>query len=181
MENTSMGKTVAQELGERVNDHLPYKLVQLRVQKMLQNLAGSTASSKTTVANNVRSRGWTDQARIVDSTLALRKPAPVSENRRSTRHTPTEDTTPNSHSWGVQHVLLHFHICYRQHAEGDWLRDKSALAFPSDLREDRFRQWCFWTRRSSNDPDQQTRSCMWLSHRCDHHTVRNVPTWKHAI
>ena len=98
MENTSMGKAVAQELGERVNDHLPYKLVQLRVQKMLQNLAGSTASSKTTVANNVQSRGWTDHARIVDSTLALRKPAPVSENRRSTRHTPTVDTTSHSHS-----------------------------------------------------------------------------------
>ena len=100
MENTSMDKAVAQELGEKINDHLRYKLVQLRVQKMLQILAGSTALSKTTVVNNVRSRGWTDHARIVDSTLALWKPAPVSENRRSTRHTPTEDTTPHSHSRG---------------------------------------------------------------------------------
>ena len=82
MEITSMDKAVAQELGERVNDHLRYKLVQLRVQKMLQILAGSTASSKTTVVNNLRSRGLTDHARIVDSTLALWKPAPVSENRR---------------------------------------------------------------------------------------------------
>ena len=94
------GQGCSARAGERINDHLRYKLVQLRVQKMLQILAGSTAPSKTTVVNNVRSRGWTDHARIVDNTLALWKPAPVSENRRSTRHTPTEDTTPHSHSRG---------------------------------------------------------------------------------
>ena len=98
MENTSMDKAVAQELKERVNDHLHYKLVQLRVQKILQILAGSTAPSKTTVVNNVRSRGRTDHAWIVNSTLALWKPAPVAENRKLTGHTLTEDTTPQSHS-----------------------------------------------------------------------------------
>ena len=108
MENTSIYKAVAQELGERVNDHLRYKLVKLRVQKMLQILAGSTAPSKTTVVNNVRSRGWTDHARIVDSTLALWKPAPVSEKRRSTRHTPTEDTTAHSHSRGYNLFFCSF-------------------------------------------------------------------------
>ena len=104
MENTSMDKAVAQELGKRINDHLGYK----RVQKMLQILAGSTAPSKTTVVNNVRSRGCSDHARIVDSTLALWKPAPVSENRRSTRHTPTEDTTPHSHSRGHNMFFFSF-------------------------------------------------------------------------
>ena len=69
-----MDKAVAQELGERVNDDWRCKLVQLRVQKILQILAGSTAPSKTTVVNNVRSRGGTDHARIVDRTLwSLRK------------------------------------------------------------------------------------------------------------
>ena len=53
-----MDKAVAQEMGERINDHLRYKRVHLRVQKMLQILAGSTAPSKSTVVNNVRSRGW---------------------------------------------------------------------------------------------------------------------------
>ena len=52
-----MDKAVAQKLGERVNGHLRYKLVQLRVQKMLQILVGSTAPCKTTVVNNMRSRG----------------------------------------------------------------------------------------------------------------------------
>ena len=74
-----MDNGVAQELGERVNDHLRYKLVQLRVQKVLQVLAGSTAAS--------------DHARYVDSTLALWKPAPVSENRRSTSHTQLREDT----------------------------------------------------------------------------------------
>ena len=48
-----MDKAVAQGLGERANDHLRYKLVQLRVQKMLQILAGSTVPSNTTAVNNV--------------------------------------------------------------------------------------------------------------------------------
>ena len=111
MENTSIDKAEAKELGERVNDHLRYKLVQLRVQKMLQILAGSTAPSKTTVLNNVRSPGWTDHARIVDSTLALWKPAPVpkTEDRRATLRLRTrllihtvEDTTC---SFAVLHLL----------------------------------------------------------------------------
>ena len=110
MENTSMDKAVAQGLGERANDHLRYKLVQLRVQKMLQILAGSTVPSNTTAVNNVRSRGWTDHARIVDSTLALWKPAPASENRRSTRHTSTEDTTPHSHSRGYNMFIAVSHL-----------------------------------------------------------------------
>ena len=103
-----MDKAVPQDLGERVNDHLRYKLVQLGVQKMLQILAGTTAPSKTTVVNNVRSRGWTDHARVVASTLALCKSAPVSGNKRSTRHTPIEDTTPHSHSRGYNMSFCNF-------------------------------------------------------------------------
>ena len=94
---TAMGKTVAQELRELGNDHL-YKLVQLRLQTMLQFSAGSTASSKTTVVNNVRSRSMTDHAMILYSNVALWKPAPVFENRRSRNHNPVEYTTPHSHS-----------------------------------------------------------------------------------
>ena len=108
MEKTAMDKATARELAEKVNDHLRYKLVQLRVQKMLHLLAGSTAPSKTTVVNSVQSRGWTDVARIVDSTISLWKPAPVSENRRSTRNTPLEDTTSNSPNRGYNMFFCNF-------------------------------------------------------------------------
>ena len=108
IENTAIDKDLAKELGERINDHLRYKLVQLRVQKMLHILAGSTAPSKETVVSNVRSRGWTDHARIVDGTLALWKPASVTENRRSTRHTPLQNTTSLSNSRGYKMFFCNF-------------------------------------------------------------------------
>ena len=75
---------------------------------MFQILAGSTAPSKTTAVNKVRSRGWTDHARIVESTLAPWGPEPVSEIRRLTSHTPIEDTTPHSHSRGYNMFFCSF-------------------------------------------------------------------------
>ena len=106
--NTAMDNFVSQELGERVKYHLRYKLVELRVQKMLQTLAGSTASSKTIFVNKVRNCGWTDHVRIIDSTLALWKSAPIPENGRSTRHTPFEYKTSHSHCRGYNMFFCNF-------------------------------------------------------------------------
>ena len=110
-----MDKVVAQELGERVTDLLRGKHVQMCVQKKLQILGGSTAPSKTTVVNNVRSRGWTDLARIVDSTIARWKKAPVSlfqapeqapEDRGATLRLRTQ--APHSHSRGYNMFVCKF-------------------------------------------------------------------------
>ena len=79
----------AKNLGGRVNDHLRYKLVSLRVQKTINFLHGPTQLSRDCVAKFVRTRGWSDYARIVDNTMIAWKPS-NSDVRRSTRRTVPE-------------------------------------------------------------------------------------------
>ena len=90
-ENTEMDSPSARTLGERVNDHLRYKLVHLRVQKALHNFAGKSKPSKDEIAQFVRNRDWIDVARIVDRTSALWKPAKASEMKRPTGKTTLEE------------------------------------------------------------------------------------------
>ena len=90
-ENTEMDSPSARTLGERVNDYLRYKLVNLRAQKALHNFAGKSKPSKDEIAQFVRNREWGDVARIVDKTSALWKPAKVSETKRCTRSTSLEE------------------------------------------------------------------------------------------
>ena len=90
-ENTEMDSPSARTLGERVNDHLRYKLVHLRVQKALYNFAGVSKPSKDEIAKYVHDCGWGDVARIVDRTSALWKPAKASEMKRPTGKTTLEE------------------------------------------------------------------------------------------
>ena len=90
-QNTEMDSHSARTLGERVNDHLRYKLVSLRVQKALNYFTGISEPPNNEIAKYVRNRGWTDVARIVDKTSASWKPAKVSEMKRSTLNTPLEE------------------------------------------------------------------------------------------
>ena len=79
-----MDKALAKKIREGFNDHLRYKLVQIRSQKKLQILAGTTAPSKTSVVNIVQSRGWTDHAKIVGRKLNLRNQSQKTEGPRAT-------------------------------------------------------------------------------------------------
>ena len=89
--NTKMDAKSAKTLAEKINDHMRYKLVNLRVEKALNFFTGSTQPSKDDIAKFTRNRGWHDVARIVDKVSASWKPASTSETRRSTRNTPVED------------------------------------------------------------------------------------------
>ena len=55
-EKTNMDSTAARTLGERVNDHLRYKLVALRVQKALNFFTQTKQPLKDDIANFVRQR-----------------------------------------------------------------------------------------------------------------------------
>lgn len=78
--------TAAKDLGGRVNDHLRYKLVTLRVQKTVNFFRGPTQPSKECVAKFVRNRGWSDHARIVDYTMLAWKPSNTEVRRRLRSH-----------------------------------------------------------------------------------------------
>ena len=91
VQNTGTDPISAKTLGEKINDHMRYKLVNLRVEKSLNFFTGSNCPSKTDIAKFTRNRGWQDVARIVDKVADCWRPASVSETRRSTRNTPIED------------------------------------------------------------------------------------------
>ena len=99
--NTNIDSSLAKTLGERVNDHLRYKLVNLRVQKSLNFFTGAIRPSTDDIAKFARNRGSSDVARIVDKTFASWKPAPASDTRRSTRNTPLEEPAAALPSRGV--------------------------------------------------------------------------------
>ena len=89
MRRVCIDATAAKNLGGRVNDHLRYKLVSLRVQKTINFFHGPTQLSRDCVAKFVGNRGWSDHARIVDNTMLAWKPS-NSDVRRSTRRTVPE-------------------------------------------------------------------------------------------
>ena len=89
-EKTNMDSTAARTLGERAIDHLRYKLVALRVQKVLNFFIQPKQQLKNEIAQYVRRCGWVDVARIVDRTSALWMASPVSV-KRSTRNMPLEE------------------------------------------------------------------------------------------
>ena len=89
MRRVCIDAATAKNLGGRVNDHLRYKLVSLRVQKTINFFRGPTQSSRDSVEKFVRNRGWSDHARIVDNTMIAWKPS-NSDVRRSTRRTVPE-------------------------------------------------------------------------------------------
>ena len=89
MRRVCIDAAAAKNLGGRVNDHLRYKLVNLRVQKTINFFHGPTQPSRDCVAKFVRNRGWSDHARIVDQAMIAWKPA-NSDVRRITRRTVPE-------------------------------------------------------------------------------------------
>ena len=90
-EKTNMDSTAARTLGERVNDHLRYKLVALRVQKALNFFIQPKQPLKDEIAQYVRRCGWVDVARIVDRTSVLWNASPPVSGKRSTRNMPLEE------------------------------------------------------------------------------------------
>ena len=89
MRRVCIDAAAAKNLEGRVNDHLRYKLVSLRVQKTINFFHEPTQPSRDCVAKFVRNRGWSDHARIVDHAMIAWKPS-NSDVRRSTRRTVPE-------------------------------------------------------------------------------------------
>ena len=89
--NPKLNANSAKPLGEKINDHMRYKCVNLRVEKALNFFTGSTQPSKDDIAKFTSNQGWHDVARIDDKVSASWKPASTSETRGSTRNTPVED------------------------------------------------------------------------------------------